>query len=74
MTTAYDRFADHVVACRRCREVRLDKPASLAKACLDGSRLAKDAYAAGRASIEKGRRDAAAGELAGAAIAKARAS
>lgn len=36
-------FRDHKGACPKCANVDLDKPATLALACLIGSRLVKDA-------------------------------
>jgi hypothetical protein len=33
----------HVSVCKRCQEVTLTSPATLAKACLEGSRLVKAA-------------------------------
>jgi hypothetical protein len=55
--TAAEIFAAHAAACARCRTVDLERPATLAQACLEGSRLLKDAISAGKrdAALERAR-------------------
>ena len=38
-------WSSHAATCARCKAVELARPATLAQACLEGSKLAKDAAA-----------------------------
>ncbi len=48
----YQELEAHLSACPRCKEVKLERPATLARACLEGAKLFKGALAVARRAVE----------------------
>lgn len=48
-----EQWESHSKICQACRAVQLDKPATLGRACLEGAKLAKDAYSLARRELRR---------------------